>query len=238
VIKTRFRGFGGPQGMMLTEMMLCEVADQLGMDPMQIRIQNMYKPLETTHFSKTIHDWYLPEMWHQMVNESQYEKARQEVDLFNTQNRWKKRGLTLLPTKFGLAFGVKFLNQAGALVHIYADGSVLVSHGGVEMGQGLHTKMVQIAANALQTPLDQIYIVETATDKVPNTSATAASVSSDINGMAVLDACNQLNERLKPYREMKPDGTMKDWANMAYFDRVNLSANGRSSKNYISVIPL
>jgi xanthine dehydrogenase/oxidase len=212
--------------MLITEMMICEVAEQLKLDPMEIRAKNFYHELQKTHFDKVIYDWHLPEIWSRTIIDSEYEKNRSEVDDFNLKNKWKKRGITLLPTKFGLAFGVKFLNQAGALVNIYADGSVLISHGGVEMGQGLHTKMIQLAANALQTPIEEIHILETATDKVPNTSATAASVSSDINGAAILNACDQLNERLKPYKDANPNGTLKDWANAAYFDRVNLSANG------------
>lgn len=109
-----------------------------------------------------------------------------------------------MPTKFGLAFTARFLNQAGALVHVYTDGSVRVAHGGTEMGQGLHTKMVQVAADAFGIPLDLVHLSETRTDYVPNTSATAASVSSDINGMAVKNACDQILERLKPVREANP----------------------------------
>ncbi len=117
-------------------MMICEVAEQLKLDPIEIRAKNFYQELQKTHFGKVLHDWYLPEIWSRTVVDSEYEKNRSEVDKFNSKNKWKKRGLTLLPTKFGLAFGVKFLNQGAALVNIYADGSVLISHGGVEMGQG------------------------------------------------------------------------------------------------------
>lgn len=223
---TAFRGFGGPQGMMITEMMICEVADKLGMDSVKIREQNMYKPNDLTHYNMPLEDYYVPEMWSQILADTDYFKQRSEIEKFNSENKWKKRGLAILPTKFGISFTCRFLNQAGALVHIYSDGSVLLNHGGVEMGQGLHTKMIQIAANTLQIPISNIHIVETSTDKVANASPSAASASSDLNGMAVLDACAQLAERLKPYREKKPNGSLSDWALAAYFDRVNLSANG------------
>ena len=132
----------------------------------------------------------------------------------------------MVPTMFGIAFTALHLNQSGALVHIYADGSVLISHGGTEMGQGLHTKMIQVAATALRIPFEKIHISETATDKVPNSSATAASAGSDLNGEAVLRACNILYERLAPYREKHPDNEWDFWVNKAYFDRVSLSASG------------
>lgn len=149
------------------------------------------------------------------------------MDDFNKTHKWKKRGLSIIPTKFGISFTALFLNQAGALVHIYHDGSVLVAHGGTEMGQGLHTKMCMVAAEALGVPLDNVFISETATNTVVNTSPTAASASSDLNGYAILNACEQLNERLKPYREkLGPKATLKELAHAAYFDRVNLSAQG------------
>lgn len=118
------------------------------------------------------------------------------------------------------------MNQAGALVHVYTDGSVLLSHGGTEMGQGLHTKMIQVASKTLQIPFDKIHIAETSTDKVPNTSATAASAGSDLNGMAVLNACNVIIERLAPYREQYPNDGWDKWVLKAFFDRVSLSATG------------
>lgn len=132
----------------------------------------------------------------------------------------------MVPVKFGIAFTALFLNQAGALVHIYTDGSVLLSHGGTEMGQGLHTKMIQVASRALGVPTERVHIAETSTDKVPNTSATAASSGSDLNGMAVLDACQKLLKRLEPYREKYSSEQWPEMANKAYFDRVSLSATG------------
>lgn len=132
----------------------------------------------------------------------------------------------MVPTKFGIAFTALFLNQAGALIHIYPDGSVLLSHGGTEMGQGLHTKMIQCAARALGVDVERIHVAETGTDKVPNTSATAASSGSDLNGMAVLDACEKLNKRLAPIKEKYPDEGWNQWISKAYFNRISLSATG------------
>ncbi|KAM0330938.1 hypothetical protein ACHAQA_003895 [Verticillium albo-atrum] len=224
---TAFRGFGGPQGMFIAETYMEEVADRLGIPAERFREINFYKPLETTHFNQPLTDWHVPLMYDQVQKESHYELRRAMITEFNENNKWRKRGLAIIPTKFGISFTALFLNQAGALVHIYHDGSVLVAHGGTEMGQGLHTKMTQIAAQALQVPLDNVFISETATNTVANASSTAASASSDLNGYAIYNACQQLNERLAPYREkLGADATMKDLAHAAYFDRVNLSAQG------------
>lgn len=184
-------------------------------------------------------------MYEELKTETEYEKRRQEgnyrnsagrpyivliweiVDAFNAAHKWKKRGISIIPTKFGISFTALHLNQAGALVHIYHDGSVLVAHGGTEMGQGLHTKMCMVAAEALEVPLENVYISETSTATVSNTSPTAASASSDLNGYAVKNACDQLIERLKPIKgELGPNASFKEIVNKAYFKRVNLSANG------------
>ena len=227
VSNTAFRGFGGPQGMFISECYMEEVADHLGMSVDELRQINMYKPHEKTHFKQELKDWFVPLMYNQVKEESEYERRKQDCEEFNKKSKWKKRGMALIPTKFGISFTALFLNQAGALVHIYHDGSVLVAHGGTEMGQGLHTKMTMIAAEALGVPQDNVFISETATNTVANTSSTAASASSDLNGYAIWNACQQLNERLKPYREkLGSDATMKQLAHAAYFDRVNLSANG------------
>lgn len=224
---TAFRGFGGPQGMFIAETYMEEVADRLGMPVEKFREINFYKDDEETHFNQGLMDWHVPLMYKQVLQDSEYEKRRQAIVKFNENNKWRQRGLSIVPTKFGISFTALFLNQAGALVHIYHDGSVLVAHGGTEMGQGLHTKMTQIAAQALGCPLDNVFISETATNTVANASATAASASSDLNGYAIFNACEQLNKRLAPYREkLGPDATMKDLAHAAYFDRVNLSAQG------------
>ncbi|POR34572.1 Xanthine dehydrogenase [Tolypocladium paradoxum] len=224
---TAFRGFGGPQGMFVAETYMEETADRLGMPVETLREINFYKPHGITHFNQMIEDWHVPLMYQRVQDESFYADRRVMVNLFNDEYKWRKRGLALIPTKFGISFTALFLNQAGALVHIYHDGSILVAHGGTEMGQGLHTKLTQIAAQALSVPLDNVFISETATNTVPNASATAASASSDLNGYAIFNACEQLNERLAPYREkLGPKATMKELAHAAYFDRVNLSAQG------------
>lgn len=224
---TAFRGFGGPQGMFITESFMEEVADHLKMPVEKLREINMYKPNDVTHFNQTLKDWHVPILSKQLKQEVEYDRRRREVEEFNRKHKWKKRGISIVCTKFGLAFTAVHLNQAGALVHIYHDGSVLVAHGGIEMGQGLHTKMTMIAAEALGVPLENVHISETATNTVVNTSATAASVSSDMNGYAILNACEQLNERLEPYKQrLGPNASMKELAHAAYFDRVNLSANG------------
>jgi xanthine dehydrogenase/oxidase len=213
--------------MFISECYMEEVADHLKMPVEKLREINMYKPHEKTHFQQELKDWFVPLMYKQVKEESDYERRKQECEEFNKKSKWKKRGMALIPTKFGISFTALFLNQAGALVHIYHDGSVLVAHGGTEMGQGLHTKMTMIAAEALGVPQDNVFISETATNTVANTSSTAASASSDLNGYAVWNACAQINERLKPYREkFGPNATMKQLAHAAYFDRVNLSANG------------
>lgn len=132
----------------------------------------------------------------------------------------------MLPTKFGIAFGATFLNKAGALVNVYVDGSVLVHHAGIEMGQGLITKMIQVASKALEIPIEKIHTRGYSSDIIPNTSPTAASTGSDLNGMAVLIACNKIKERLGPYKKQNPNGKWEEWVITAYRDRVNLSAEG------------
>jgi len=183
---TAFRGFGGPQGMAVCESILTDVSAFLGVDPNSLRSLNMYREGDKTHYNQVMEYCTLDRCWDQVQSLSRVDERRKEIQTFNQNNRYKKRGMALVPTKFGISYTALFLNQGGALVHIYKDGSVLVSHGGTEMGQGLHTKMLQVASRALNIPISYIFISETSTDKVPNTSSTAASVGSDINGMAVL----------------------------------------------------
>lgn len=223
---TAFRGFGGPQAMLAGEHIIRDVARAVKKDVVEIAELNMYNDGDRTHYTQQLIDCNIRKCWTECIAQSNYHKRKAEVNEFNNQNVWKKRGIALVPTKFGIAFTAQFLNQAGALVHIYTDGSVLISHGGVEMGQGLHTKMIQVASRALQIPSDRIHISETSTDKVPNTSATAASAGSDINGMAIFNACSILLERLKPYKEKYPGDGWNGWITKAYFDRVSLSATG------------
>jgi xanthine dehydrogenase/oxidase len=229
VSNTAFRGFGGPQGLFIAETYIEEIADHLNIPAEKLREINMYSPSTnmTTHFNQELKDWYVPLMYQQVQSESSYAARRAEITEWNASHKWNKRGLAIVPTKFGISFTALFLNQAGALVHIYHDGSVLVAHGGTEMGQGLHTKMCQIAAESLRVPLSSVFISETSTATVANASSTAASASSDLNGYAIFNACEQLNTRLAPYREkLGQDATMKDLAHAAYFDRTNLSAQG------------
>jgi xanthine dehydrogenase/oxidase len=224
---TAFRGFGGPQGMFIAETFMEEVADRLGMAVDRLREINFYQAEEMTHFNQPLTDWHVPLMYKQVLEETDYERRKEAIAKFNAGTKWRKRGLSIIPTKFGISFTALFLNQAGALVHIYHDGSVLVAHGGIEMGQGLHTKMTQIASQTLGVPLENVFISETGTNTVANASSTAASASSDLNGYAIHNACAQLNERLAPYREkLGPGAGMKELANAAYLDRVNLSAQG------------
>lgn len=224
---TAFRGFGAPQGMYFAETYLYNIAEGLGMDMDKLRQKNLYKiGNHTPFFQKIDHDWHVPTILNQLSKSSDYEKRKAAVADFNAKNRWKKRGICLVPTKFGLSFATALhLNQAGAYVKIYADGSVLLHHGGTEMGQGLYTKMCQIAAQELEVPLDAVYTQDSSTYQVANASPTAASSGSDLNGMAVKNACEQINERLKPYRE-KYGNDMRQIAHAAYLDRVNLAANG------------
>ncbi|KAI9024730.1 putative xanthine dehydrogenase HxA [Hyaloraphidium curvatum] len=227
VSNTAFRGFGGPQGMFIAESYIEKIAHTLKMDVDRVREINLYTEGQRTPFHQQVLDWHIPRMIKECAAESDYVRRKAEVAAFNKTHRWRKRGICLVPTKFGLAFGIKFLNQAGALVHIYTDGSVLVAHGGTEMGQGLYTKCTQIAAQELGVPHDSVFTSESSTNTVPNTVPTAASAGSDLNGYAVYNACKELNERLKPYREkLGPDASMAALASAAFMDRVNLSATG------------
>lgn len=223
---TAFRGFGGPQGMMVGESIVREVAKALGKDYLEIMAINMYKEGDLTHYNQKMLGVNVMRCFNEVQKSSEIEQRRLKVEAFNAQNRWKKRGISLVNTMFGVAFTAPHLNQTGALVHIYVDGSVLISHGGVEMGQGLHTKVLQVAASVLKIPIERIHIQETSTDKVPNTSPTAASTGSDLNGAAVLNACNILMSRLTTYFEQFPDDGWDKWINKAYFDRISLSAMG------------
>ncbi|XP_004451136.2 xanthine dehydrogenase/oxidase isoform X2 [Dasypus novemcinctus] len=223
---TAFRGFGGPQGMFIAEHWMSEVAVTCGLPAEEVRRKNMYKEGDVTHFNQKLEGFTLSRCWEECLANSQYQARRSEVENFNKQNCWKKRGLCIIPTKFGISFTLFFLNQAGALVHVYTDGSVLLTHGGTEMGQGLHTKMVQVASRALDIPTSKIHISETSTNTVPNASPTAASVSTDLNGQAVVKACETILERLKPIKKKNPHGSWEEWVKAAYENSVSLSATG------------
>uniref|UniRef100_A0A452RIH5 Xanthine dehydrogenase n=1 Tax=Ursus americanus TaxID=9643 RepID=A0A452RIH5_URSAM len=223
---TAFRGFGGPQAMLIAEYWMSEVALTCGLPAEEVRRKNLYKEGDLTHFNQKLEAFTLSRCWDECLASSQYHARRSEIDKFNEENCWKKRGLCIIPTKFGISFGIPFLNQSGALIHVYTDGSVLLTHGGMEMGQGLHTKMIQVASRALKIPISKIYISETSTNTVPNTSPTAASVSTDLNGQAVYEACQTILKRLEPFKKKNPSGTWEEWVLAAYLDAVSLSATG------------
>ncbi|XP_029448890.1 xanthine dehydrogenase/oxidase isoform X2 [Rhinatrema bivittatum] len=223
---TAFRGFGGPQAMMIAECWMNDIAATCGLPAEEVRKLNMYKEGDLTHFNQSLEGFTLQRCWEECLESSGYHQRKEQIKEFNRQHRWKKRGIAIIPTKFGVSFTIPFLNQAGALVHVYTDGSVLLTHGGTEMGQGLHTKMIQVTSRALGIPSSKVHISETSTNTVPNTSPTAASVSSDLNGMAVYNACQTILQRLEPYKSSKPKGSWEDWVTAAYFDRVSLSATG------------
>lgn len=194
---TAFRGFGGPQGMVMIEEIMDRVARTLGVEPHLVRERNFYREGDRTPYAQVVKDpERLPRIWQELTQSSSFEPRWREVTEHNAKHPHQKRGLAITPVKFGISFTTAFFNQGGALVLVYADGSVQVNHGGTEMGQGLHTKMAQVAASTLGVPLASVRMMPTQTDKVPNTSATAASSGSDLNGAAVKAACETLRERL------------------------------------------
>ncbi len=198
---TAFRGFGGPQGMLVMEEILDRIARRLGLPPETIRERNLYRgkgETNTTHYGQEIEDNRLQTIWHELKQSAQLAQRRKEIAQWNAAHPHRKRGMAMTPVKFGISFTVTHLNQAGALVLIYQDGTVQVNHGGTEMGQGLHTNVAAIAAQELGVRPEQIRVMPTSTDKVPNTSATAASAGTDLNGAAVKNACEILKARLVP----------------------------------------
>uniref|UniRef100_A0A8C2D467 Aldehyde oxidase 6 n=1 Tax=Cyprinus carpio TaxID=7962 RepID=A0A8C2D467_CYPCA len=223
---TAFRGFGVPQCMLVVESMIDDVALKLGRLPEEIREINMYKEVSLTHYKMEFDPENLVRCWNECMKKADFRQRRQAIDIFNQQNQFKKRGITIVPIKYGIGFAEAFLNQAAALVHIYKDGSVLVSHGGTEMGQGIHTKVQQVASRELNIPTSLIHISETSTQCVPNTCPSAASFGTDANGMAVKDACQILYNRLEPIRKKNPKGTWQNWIITAFLEKISLSATG------------
>ena len=222
---------GGPQGITACEHVIEHLAVACNVHKDKMRRMNLYNEQQSTHFGmavgQTSGKWNVPAIWDGMATELKLAERRHEIEEFNAKNKWTKRGAAIVPTKFGIAFTAPHMNQGGALVHLYVDGTVLVSHGGTEMGQGLHTKVCQVAAQAFGIPLDHVYVNDTSTDKVANTIASAASMSTDLYGMCTLDACRQIMARLKPYREkLGPDASLADLAHTAHLERVDLSAHG------------
>ena len=205
VSNTAFRGFGGPQGMLGIERVIDQIAHYLRIDPLNVRRVNFYDSQEdirgrsVTPYEMRVEDCIIDDLVSELAEKSEYDSRRKEINKWNESSPILKRGLALTPVKFGISFTLSFLNQAGALVHIYSDGSIHLNHGGTEMGQGLFTKVAQVVASAFQVDIDRIKITPTHTGKVPNTSATAASAGSDLNGMAARDACEKIKGRLRAF---------------------------------------
>ncbi len=244
---TAYRGFGGPQGMVPIERVMDHIAHKLGFDPLDVRRVNFYENGQTTPYHMTINDSVITPLVAELRKTSDYDARYSAIqkDHADHPDNILKRGIALTPVKFGISFTLTHLNQAGALVHIYSDGSVQLNHGGTEMGQGLFTKVAQVAATTLGIPLDQVKITATDTGKVPNTSATAASSGADLNGMAVKNACDTLKTRIAEFLAPKYDckaedvcfaeGQLifgkdsipfKDAISLAYQNRISLSATG------------
>jgi len=252
VSNTAYRGFGGPQGMVVCEEIIDRVARSLGLPPEVVRERNFYHgtgETSTTHYGQDIVYNRIARVWAEAKEKANFSDRQSQIAEFNQINTHKKRGIAITPVKFGISFNKTEYNQAGALVLIYTDGSIQVNHGGTEMGQGLHTKMLQVAAKSLGVKLERFRIMPTSTDKVPNSSATAASSGSDLNGQAVKDACETLKKRMatvavKMLNLDVPEDLVfeDDWiycrsyptlrvgfdqvVKQTYSDRLSLSANG------------
>ncbi|QGZ41341.1 xanthine dehydrogenase molybdenum binding subunit apoprotein [Pseudoduganella flava] len=209
---TAFRGFGGPQGAIAIEYVIDEIARNLGKDALDVRRQNFYGigERDETPYGQAVVDNVLPELTAQLEESSEYRARRAAIDRFNAASPVLKKGLAFTPVKFGIAFNVTHLNQAGALVHVYVDGSVLVNHGGTEMGQGVNTKVMQVVAHELGLDLRHVRIAATDTSKVANTSATAASTGADLNGKAAQDAARQIRDRLAAFAVTLHGGDVAD----------------------------
>ncbi|CAB4242742.1 Xanthine dehydrogenase, molybdopterin-binding subunit B [Methylacidimicrobium sp. AP8] len=197
--QTAFRGFGGPQGAALIEEVLTHIAQALDLPPALVRKRNLYRPGQTTPYGQTVREAEsLHTLWDRLLEQAGYVEREAEIAAANRADPYRKRGIAITPVKFGIAFTQGHFNQAGASVLLYRDGSAQVHHGGTEMGQGLQTKIRQIAAATLGLPLEWVRVAATRTDQIPNTSPTAASSGCDLNGPAVVEACRQLRERLRP----------------------------------------
>jgi len=247
VSNTAFRGFGGPQGMFAIEYVIEDIARALGKDPLEIRRRNFYGQDErnVTHYQQPVDDNIIDEIFNKLVADSDYEKRRAETREFNADAKILRRGISITPVKFGISFTNTLLNQAGALVHVYKDGTVQLNHGGTEMGQGLYVKVAQVVADELQVSVDRIRIMAADTSRVPNASATAASSGSDMNGKAAQKAAARIRARLTEFaaRHFSVseaeidffDNTVRagdrrlsfaELVQLAWADRVSLSATG------------
>jgi xanthine dehydrogenase large subunit len=225
--QTAFRGFGGPQGMLVVEDLMDRIARTLGLPPETVRERNFYRDGQTAPYGQKVKDAArISTIWRQLRRSSAFDARRDTIAQFNSEHQHAKRGIAITPVKFGISFTADFYNQGGALVLIYRDGSVQVNHGGTEMGQGLHTKIRQVAAESLGVPIESIRVMPTRTDKVPNTSPSAASASTDLNGAAVADACAQLLERLSPIAAEMPGAPFANIVERAWRHRIPLFAQG------------
>lgn len=225
---TAFRGFGAPQAVYFTEMMIQDVAKEMNWCENTLREVNLYQPCDRTPYGQLVGEIPLQECIDQVIEKSNYGKIKQEVKDFNATHTNLQQGVALMPLKFGVSFAQSFLNQGHALVHVFTDGSVSVSHGGVEMGQGLHTKIRQVAAEEFGIPLELVKVRETSTESTANTAPTSASSGYDLNAGAVKDACKQIKENIKDYYSKFQSGEIswKDCCNQAWFGRCRLSAAG------------
>uniref|UniRef100_A0A670I4I9 FAD-binding PCMH-type domain-containing protein n=1 Tax=Podarcis muralis TaxID=64176 RepID=A0A670I4I9_PODMU len=218
---TAFRGFGFPQTALTAETWVAAVADHLGLPHDQVRWMNMYKGVSETPYKEEVDATNLVACWKECLEKSDYYNRRKAAEEFNKQNYWKKKGIEIIPMLFSVGFNTTYYHQAIALVHIYLDGSVLVSHGGVEMGQGIYTKMLQVASHELKIPLSYIHPYETTSVTIPNAVVTAGSIGTEVNGKAVQNACQILRKRLEPIMKKNPQGKWEDWVNIIYILKLN-----------------
>ena len=256
---TAFRGFGGPQGMLAIENIIEEIAMNIGIDPIEIRKTNYYQKdtNNVTPYDQVVEDNIINELSSELIEDSNYLARRESIKKFNKKNKYLKKGLAFSPVKFGISFTTPLLNQAGALVNIYKDGSIYINHGGTEMGQGLFIKVAQVVANEFGVNLERVKVSATSTAKVPNTSPTAASSGSDLNGMAAREACLRIKKNLSAfakdyYGAKEGDIQFKDsfvfvadkkiafdeFVLSAYLNRVELFSNGfyKTPKIYFDAI--
>ncbi|MEM7441013.1 MAG: xanthine dehydrogenase molybdopterin binding subunit [Pseudomonadota bacterium] len=243
VSNTAFRGFGGPQGALIAERIIEEIAYATGQDPLDVRKANFYGGAgrALTPYHQEVDDNILDRLVGELEESSTYRARRADVIAYNETSPILKKGITLTPVKFGISFTATWFNQAGALVHVYNDGSIHLNHGGTEMGQGLNTKIAQVVAEAFQVDFERVKITQTTTEKVPNTSATAASSGSDLNGMAALNAVEQIKARLVAFvcetRNVKPDQVLFD-ANMVHIGDQSLPFDALIKEAYMARVQL
>ena len=242
VSNTAFRGFGGPQGMFCIENIIENISQKLKLEASEIRKINFYKDKikNTTHYGMRITDNVIEDIFNKLIKKSNYKKRKAEIDNFNKKNKVLKKGIAITPVKFGISFTTTHLNQGGALVHIYTDGSIHLNHGGIEMGQGLMTKLALVASNEFGLNYENIKISSTDTEKVPNTSASAASATTDINGAAIVNAINNIKSGLNEfiYDYFKTNSKIKYENNFVYFDKRKISFKELINTAYLNRIPL